>query len=399
MKNWETKKLGEVCDIVNGFTPLKSNRKFWDDGDIPWFTIDDIRKQGRIIENAEQKITKTALGNNNKRLLPAETILLCCTASVGEYAITKISLTTNQQFNGLVIKDKNTLSPMFLFYFSQILKNKLLKLSGKTTIDFIPISRLKNIEVSYPPLSEQHRLVKILDSSFAKIEQVKSSIEKNLQSTKELFESYSKNIFENKSGNWEEKRLEELGTITSSKRIYKKEYVKNGIPFYRIKEIKELAHDKSATLELYISTKRYEEIKNMFGVPQIGDVLMTAVGTIGEIYVVKNNNKFYFKDGNILWFKNFDSINPYFLKYVLMSFIRQINKLSQGSTYSALTIEKIQKHKVSFPKSLSEQRKIVSHLDSLSSQTKKLESIYQQKLADLEELKKSILAKAFAGEL
>ena len=66
---------------------------------------------------------------------------------------------------------------------------------------------------------------------------------------------------------------------------------------------------------------------------------MTAVGTIGEIYVVKMMSNFIFKDGNILWFKNFDSVDPYFLKFVLMSFVEQINKLSKGSAYSALTIE------------------------------------------------------------
>ena len=126
---------------------------------------------------------------------------------------------------------------------------------------------------------------------------------------------------------------------------------------------------------------------------------MTAVGTIGEIYVVKNDEEFYFKDGNILWFKNFNSVDPYFLKFVLMSFVEQINKLSKGSAYSALTIEKIEKHRIFLPKSLSEQKAIVAKLDALSAETKKLENIYKQKLADLEELKKSILKKAFTGKL
>jgi type I restriction enzyme S subunit len=126
---------------------------------------------------------------------------------------------------------------------------------------------------------------------------------------------------------------------------------------------------------------------------------MTAVGTIGEIYVVKNDDEFYFKDGNILWFKNFNSVDPYFLKFVLTSFVEQINKLSKGSAYNALTIEKIEKHPISLPKSIAEQKAIVKKLTSLSAETKKLEAIYNQKLADLEELKKSFLKKAFSGEL
>ena len=94
--NWQAKKLGEVCEIVNGSTPLRKNKEFWNNGDVSWFTIEDIREQGRVIKTTRQKITKKALGKTSVRLLPPEAVLLCCTASVGEYAITEISLTTNQ---------------------------------------------------------------------------------------------------------------------------------------------------------------------------------------------------------------------------------------------------------------------------------------------------------------
>lgn len=397
--NWQIRKLSEVCSIINGSTPLRSNKEFWDNGDVPWFTIDDIREQGRVIKSTKQKITKKALGKISARLLPPESVLLCCTASIGEYALSKISLTTNQQFNGLVIKDKKLLDSKFLFYFSSTLKGQLLALSGKTTIDFIPISRLKDVPIPVPSLSEQQRIVKILDEVFEKIAKAKENTEKNLQNSKDLFESYLQNIFMNPGKDWEEKRLEELGQITSSKRIFKKEYVKVGIPFYRIKEIKELANGKDISTELFISRNRYLEIKNAFGVPKEGDILITAVGTIGEIYVVKKDEDFYYKDGNILWLKNFISIDPYFLKYVLISFVEQINKLSKGSAYNALTIEKIEKHCIYIPKSLSKQKNIVAKLDALSAQTKKLKENYKEKLDNLEELKKSVLKSAFAGEL
>jgi restriction endonuclease S subunit len=92
---WEVKKLGDVCDIINGSTPLRTNSEFWHNGTVPWFTIDDIRKQGRRISHTEQFVTKAAL--KKLRVLPVNTVLLCCTASIGEYAITEIELTTNQQ--------------------------------------------------------------------------------------------------------------------------------------------------------------------------------------------------------------------------------------------------------------------------------------------------------------
>ncbi len=139
-----------------------------------------------------------------------------------------------------------------------------------------------------------------------------------------VFESYLQGVFANPGENWKEKSLEEFGQIISSKRIHKKEYLKIGVPFYRIKEIKELAHEKGITIELYISKDRYKEIKDIFCVPLKGDIFMTAVGTIGEIYVVQRDSDFYFKDGNVVWFKDFESVDPYFLKFVLMSFVESI---------------------------------------------------------------------------
>jgi len=267
-----------------------------------------------------------------------------------------------------------------------------------TGIRNLDLKLYKKIAIPLPTLPEQHRIVKILDVIFEQIAKAKENAEKNVRNLKELFETYLLRSFAYVGVHRQGIKLKDLGQITSSKRIYKKEDVNVGIPFYRIKEVKELAHNKEVSIELYISKKRYSEIKKRFGVPKPGDILMTAVGTIGEIYVVKNNGEFYFKDGNVLWFKNFNSVDSSFLRYILMSFVEQIKKLSRGTAYNALTIEKIEEHTLSIPP-LTEQRSIVSRLDSLSAQIRKLESIYKQKLIALEELKKSILQKAFAGEL
>ena len=102
-EGWIVKKLGEVCEIQGGSTPKRTERLFWENGTYPWFTVDDIREQGRVITDTKQKVTLLAW--DKLRKFPKDTIMLCCTASVGEYAITKIPITSNQQFNGLVIKD------------------------------------------------------------------------------------------------------------------------------------------------------------------------------------------------------------------------------------------------------------------------------------------------------
>ena len=152
-------------------------------------------------------------------------------------------------------------------------------------------------------------------------------------------------------------------------------------------------------MELFIERKKYEQIKKSFGVPQIGDLLMSAVGTIGEIMVIENDNEFYFKDGNIVWFKDFKRLDINYLKYALTAFVEKIKSLAIGAAYSALTIEKLNKYQISYPNSIKDQQDIVHKLDALKLYINKLETTYQQKIVCLEGLKKSILQKAFAGRL
>ena len=105
--NWKWSMFKDVFNIVNGFTPLRTNDDFWNSNDIPWFTVDDIKSQGHIINKTNQFITKKALGKNVNRLIPKNTVLLCCTsATIGNYALTNIELTTNQQWNALILNER-----------------------------------------------------------------------------------------------------------------------------------------------------------------------------------------------------------------------------------------------------------------------------------------------------
>ena len=164
------------------------------------------------------------------------------------------------------------------------------------------------------------------------------------------------------------------------------------------KEIKELSYNRKLSVELFISEQRYTEIKNKFGIPKEGDLLLTAVGTIGEMYIVKKNEKFYFKDGNIMWLKDFLNLNPYYLRYALTNFVERLKALSQGSAYQALTIEKLKEYSIPIP-TFKEQEKILAKLDEISNQTIKTQSKLEEQLAYLNQLKSSILSKAFKGEL
>ena len=392
-QGWELKKLGEVCDLINGSTPLKSNKDYWVNGSFPWFTIEDLRIQGRVINYTNQFITE--IGLKKLKILPVDTVLLCCTASIGEYAITKIELTTNQQFNGLVIKDKNKLSPSFLLYFSSTLREKLYNLSGKATIDFISISKLKNIEIPIPPLPEQEGIVSILDKAFSAIEQAKINAEKNLKNAKELFDSYLNGVFTNKGEDWEDKKLGEVCELKSGTTISPLLENNTGdIIYTKIADMNLLTNEiEINTSSRFVNSKEIklnQIIPNGAVIfPKRGGAIATNkkrkiikptivdLNTMAIIPSKQINNDYFFH-----WFQLFD-----------------LNTISNGSNIPQINNYSFDEVYISYPMSLTEQQAIVEKLDALSAETKQLEVIYQQKLTELENFKKSILRKAFNGEL
>ncbi len=140
---------------------------------------------------------------------------------------------------------------------------------------------------------------------------------------------------------WPTKRMDELCEIISSKRIFAADYVSEGVPFYRGKEITEKHKGKlDISTELFISEDKFSEIERKFGAPRSGDLLLTSVGTLGSPYVVKPADRFYFKDGNLTWFRHFDGLDSRFLYYWLVSpqGKAELQKCTIGSSQAAFTI-------------------------------------------------------------
>ena len=164
---------------------------------------------------------------------------------------------------------------------------------------------------------------------------------------------------------WKTYKIGDLCKISSSKRIFANEYKDSGIPFYRGKEIIEKQKGNKISTELYISQERYDEIRAKHGVPQKGDMLLTSVGTLGIPYIVQDE-VFYFKDGNLTWFYNFEGIDSRYLYYWFLSPIGKMNIDSKaiGSTQKALTIETLSKFEISLPP-LEEQRRIAGILGAI----------------------------------
>ncbi|MBR3662837.1 MAG: restriction endonuclease subunit S [Alphaproteobacteria bacterium] len=165
---------------------------------------------------------------------------------------------------------------------------------------------------------------------------------------------------------WQEVKLGDICEITSSKRIFMADYVALGIPFYRSKEIIEKQRGNDISTELFITEEKYEEIKQKFSVPQEGDILLTSVGTLGIPYVVRKNERFYFKDGNLTWIKKSNSLLPKYLYYFFISSEGKLKleNISIGTTQKAITIVGLKSLEIPLPP-FDVQKKIAGVLGAL----------------------------------
>lgn len=247
--------------------------------------------------------------------------------------------------------------------------------------------------------SEQQRIVSILDEAFEGIATAKANAEKNLQNARELFESYLQSVFTQRGDGWGKRRLGDVFDIGSSKRILEKEWTSAGVPFYGGKEIVKLAKSGTVVSNAYISEEKYCDYASKYDMPRPGDILITARGTIGVGYVVQNDDKFYYKDGNIISMRSKVPTNPQFMLYAFMSnvMVEQLEALT-GTTVRHLPIEKAKGLILGMP-DFAAQNTVSEQIRKIEEETHRLESIYQQKITALDELKQSLLQKAFNGEL
>jgi len=393
-QGWESKKLGEVCDIFNGATPLRRQKEYWEDGVINWFTVEDIRQQGRIINHTNQKISQLGFDNTSIKLLPARSILLCCTASVGEYAITNIELTTNQQFNGLVVKDSEQLLPEYLFHFSSTLKSILLSVSGKTTIDFVSMTKLKNVEIPVPPLEEQKQIVAKLDQCFEAIDKAKANAAKNLENAKELFQSKLNDIFSQKGEDWVEKKLGDVCSLIGGGTPSKKneQFYTGDILWATVRDMKldVITHTECSITKEAVSKSSTNII------PKGNVIIATRVG-LGKVCLI-NQDTAINQDLRGVIPKEKPGLQIKYLFWWFKSISKLIVNEGTGATVQGVKLPFVKSLNIPIPTTAS-QSSVIALLDTLKEQTQSLETKYQQELNSLEELKKSILQKAFEGEL
>ena len=380
-------RLGDICAVVSGTTPKSTQPEYWD-GNLNWVTPAELTDESDVIYESQRKITPQAVIDSSLKPFPAGTVLLSSRAPIGKVAITGTEMFCNQGFKNLICSDK--IYNRYLYHFLKDKTAYLNSLGRGATFKEISKSIVENIEIPLPPLDEQRKIAAVLD----KVSDLIAKRRQQLDKLDELVKSRFIELFGDPlvdDGRYPKRALGALAEVGSSKRIFEKEYVAEGVPFYRTKEIVELSKGNRITTELFITRERYDEIRDEYGMPQKGDLLISAVGTIGVIWIVDGQNDFYFKDGNLLRVAATERFAPTYLKHLLESLIGAYKQeMSSGTAYAALTISALKEMQV-YEVPLAEQEQFAAFV----AQTDKSKLAVQQGLQELEILKKSLMQEYF----
>ncbi|RKR14851.1 type I restriction enzyme S subunit [Maribacter vaceletii] len=333
-------------------------------------------------------------------------ILFTNRGQVGKKAI------VDERFNGSNLNSQvawfrcnEQINNRFLFHFldSPSVLNYINENTNGTALQQLTIRQIRKLNIAFPTLKEQKQIVALLDKAFTAIDQAKANISTNIENAKELFQSKLNDIFSQKGASWEEKTLKEITTKIGSgatPRGGQASYKDSGISLIRSMNV----HDDGFREKklAFIDDEQASKLDNV--TIQKNDVLLNITGaSVARCCIVDNSFLPARVNQHVSIIRLKEGIMNYkFLHFALTS--KETKNLllgisAQGATRQAITKVQIENFKISFPSSIDVQDKLVKSLETISKQTIQIESNYTKKLEDLEELKKSILQKAFAGEL
>jgi type I restriction enzyme S subunit len=304
-------------------------------------------------------------------------------------------MATSQDFVNWVCS--NRLDHNFLKYLLLAESQAFGRFSSGAVHQTIYFPEVKAFHVCHPPFPEQRRIVGILDEAFDGIATAKVNAEKNLQNARALFESYLQAVFTQRGEGWED--------TTIGKHIRFIDYrgktpvkTETGLRLITAKNVK-MGYLQATPME-FIAPDSYDGWMTR-GIPRMGDVLFTTEAPLANVAQLDTNEKVAFAQRIIIMQPDGSKLDGTFLKYLLLSqpVQRRINAKGTGATVNGIKASLLKTIEISFPKLLAEQRQIVTKLDDLREETQRVESLYQRKLAALDELKKSLLHQAFSGQL
>ena len=358
-QGWEIKKLGETVDVLDNLRkPITKRDRI--EGEYPYYGATGILSYVHNYIFSEKLVL---IGEDGAKWLSGDNTSFIAD---GKYWV-------NNHAHVIRPKRKIILDEWIVYFLNF---SDLTPFITGMTVPKLNQEKMRSIPIPLPPLPTQQRIVAILDEAFAAIAKAKANAQQNLQNAKELFESYLQGVFENKGEGWEENTLGEMIEIKNGK-------------------------NQLAVLSATGQYKVMGSAGNVMGyavdfICEAGTTIIGRKGNISKpIYI---EERFWNVDTAFGFFpKNQNDIDKRFVYYLCLGI--DFKSMNRGTTIPSLVKSELQTIQIAFPKSLKTQQAIVQKLDALNAETKKLESIYQQKINNLEELKKSVLQKAFAGEL
>ena len=399
MKNgWQTKTLGDVAKIRAG-NSAPQDKSLFKDGKYPFFRTADAGRVrfGYIRESTDYLKEK---GIQGLRRFPKGTILFP-KSGASTFLNHRVILGVEGYVSShlaTIVADETKIKPRFLLYYlSTVAAQDLVQDHAYPSLNLPTIA---GIIIHVPSIPEQRRIVGILDEAFEGIATAKANAEKNLQNARALFESHLNAVFTRRGKGWVEKRLGDIAQVRGGKRVpkgYKLLNEPTDFPYLRVSEFTASGTIDTSDLR-YVSPEIHRQIKNY--VIYSTDLYISIAGTIGKTGIIpeeldganltENACRLVFNPGVINRFVYYFTVT--------LDFVEQAGLNTRTAAQPKLALSRLASIKLGIPP-LAKQKRLAAEFDTLHEKTQRLESIYQQKLAKLEELKKSLLHQAFTGKL
>ena len=365
----EFRTMEEVFEIRNGYTPSKNNPDFWEGGTIPWFRMEDIRQNGRILSDAIQHITPAAI--KGKGLFPANSIIIATTATIGEHALVIADSLANQRFTNLVVRKSLSacLLPKFVFYYMFVIDEWCKKNVNAGNFASVDMKRFKKLEFPLPPIEVQTEIVRILD----KFTSLEAELEAELDCRKRQYEYYRDKLlsFDNVGGQEVEwKKMSEVCLKTSkiNWKLVEGEY--------KYIDLSSVDRDNHKISDCTIINKENAPSRAQ-QVVKTGDILFgtTRPTLMRFCYIPKEYDGEVCSTGYCVIRVNNEMINSHFAYHFLFTqkFQDYVEGHQKGASYPAISNKDVMSFELPIP-SLQEQERIATILDRFESLTTSLQS-------------------------
>lgn len=403
-ENWVWVRLGAIAEIVTGGTPSKKHPEYYG-GNFPFYKPSDL-DQGRLTYDASEYLSEE--GKNVSRIIPKNSTAVCCIGSIGKCGYLMCEGTTNQQINSAIPK----INSLCLYYYlcTENFVQDLLSMASATTIAIVNKSKMESCAFPLPPLSEQQRIVERIEELLAKLDEAKERLQEVADSfavrkaailhnafTGELTKQWRReNGVSDES--WEEKKGEDFFEyVTSGSRGWAKYYSDKGSIFIRMGNL------NHGTIELDFSDIQYvelpDQVEGQRSKLQKNDILISITADVGMIALVREDMDAYINQ-HVALARPKNDLYAEFLAWYFVSDdgLQQMQNKQRGATKIGLGLQDIRSIILKIP-TLPEQHEIVRLIDDLLARERAAQQAEEQALASIDLMKKSILARAFRGEL